>query len=181
MKTFLLLILILLNFNIGDELDSSLKVKIKPDSKIIIHGKSNVNKFSCTYYKSLEKDLNLKLNEYSNKINIQGAKISINSEGFECNHKIITKDLKSTINSDKYKHIDIEVKSIYRDKANIEIELSGIKKSYDIPILITDKKVTGLLEINIKDFNLKAPKKILGMVVLDNNIKIELILNYKFL
>lgn len=182
MRLFLLLCLILFGFNLSNDLDSNLKVRVQPDSKIVIHGKSNINRFSCTYSKSLEQDFNLKMNTHLNKVSLYGAKMSISSDGFDCKHRMISRDLKTTIKSDKYNHINIEVKNIYykhKDTiANVEIELSGVKKTYDIPITITDKKVSGLLKINIKDFKLEAPNKILGIVVLDNNIEIELILNY---
>jgi hypothetical protein len=157
-------------------------VKIHPESKITIHGRSNVNRFSCEYKGNLSQDFKLNLIKRPTKIEIQGGRISLNSNGFDCHHRMITKDLKTTINSEKYNHIDIEVKNVYYKGdeviSNIQIELSGVKKTYDVPVIITNNNVRGVLKIDIRDFNLKAPKKVLGMVVLDNNIEIEISLKY---
>ena len=113
------------------------------------------------------------------KIMLDGASISIKSSGFDCAHKIITKDFKTILKAEEYSNIKLEVKEITTQKehitAKLKVEIAGVFKEYIIPVVYDSKNnnVKGQLKINIKDFNLKAPKKLLGMVIVNNNVDIH--------
>ncbi|MBQ0736141.1 hypothetical protein [Aquimarina celericrescens] len=60
-------------------------------------------------------------------------------------------------------------------KAKIDITIAGKQKEYQTCINVRadhELKVNGVLDLDITHFDLKSPKKLLGLVKLDKNIKI---------
>jgi hypothetical protein len=110
---------------------------------------------------------------------LEGAKIDIKSTGFDCAHKMITKDFKSILKAEEYPHIVINVRELIIVKENISaklnIKIAGIEKEYMVPVAYNQNNgnVKGQLKLNIKDFKLKSPKKLLGMVVVNDNVEIS--------
>ena len=91
MKTIgIITVIILLSFGFSK---NQTKVKITNKSEVTIKGKSNVNSFECKYNSDfIENDLQVSIARNNNKILLDGAKIAIKSTGFDCAHKMITKD-----------------------------------------------------------------------------------------
>lgn len=178
MKTIgIITVIILLSFGFSKNVT---KVKITNKSEVTIKGKSNVNSFECKYNSDfIENDLQVSIARNNNKILLDGAKIAIKSTGFDCAHKMITKDFKSILKADEYPHIVINVKEINTTKENItaklNVKIAGVEKEYLVPVIFNSNtnNVKGLLKLNIKDFKLKSPKKLLGMVVVNDNVDIN--------
>lgn len=178
MKTIgIITVIILLSFGFSKNVT---KVKITNKSEVTIKGKSNVNSFECKYNSDfIENDLQVSIARNNNKILLDGAKIAIKSTGFDCAHKMITKDFKSILKADEYPHIVINVKEINTAKENItaklNVKIAGVEKEYLVPVIFNSNtnNVKGLLKLNIKDFKLKSPKKLLGMVVVNDNVDIN--------
>ncbi|MDP5028228.1 MAG: YceI family protein [Flavobacterium sp.] len=171
-----IVVCILLSFGFSK---NQTKVKITNKSEVIIKGKSNVNSFECKYNSEfIENDLHVSITRNNSKIVLEGAKLEIKSAGFDCAHKMITKDFKSILKADDYPHIEINVKEINTAKENIttklHVKIAGTEKEYIVPATYNQSNgnVKGLLKLNIKDFKLKSPKKLLGMVVVNDNVEI---------
>jgi len=170
-------VLILLSFGFTK---NQTKVKITNKSEVTIKGKSNVNSFECKYNSDfIENDLHVSVTRNNSKIVLDGAKIAIKSTGFDCAHKMITKDFKSILKAEEYPHIVINVKELNAVKENItaklNVKIAGIEREYLVPVTYnqTTNNVKGQLKLNIKDFKLKSPKKLLGMVVVNDNVEIN--------
>jgi hypothetical protein len=170
-------VFILLSFGFSK---NQTKVKITNKSEVIIKGKSNINSFECKYDSDfIQNDLQVSISKNNSKILLDGAKLAIKSTGFDCAHKMITKDFKTILKADEYPHIVINVKEINTIKesisAKINVKIAGIDKEYIVPITYNPNNgnVKGLLKLNIKDFKLKSPKKLLGMVVVNDNVEIN--------
>ncbi|WP_324067040.1 MAG: YceI family protein [Flavobacterium sp.] len=170
-------ILILLSFGFSK---NQSKVKITNKSEVTIKGKSNVNSFECKYNSEfIENDLHVSITRNNSKMLLEGAKIDIKSTGFDCAHKMITKDFKSILKAEEYPHIVINVRELIIVKENISaklnIKIAGIEKEYMVPVAYNQNNanVKGQLKLNIKDFKLKSPKKLLGMVVVNDNVEIS--------
>lgn len=178
MKTIgIITVIILLSFGFSK---NQTKVKITNKSEVTIKGKSNVNSFECKYNSDfIENDLQVSISRYSDKILLEGAKIAIKSTGFDCAHRMITKDFKTILKADDYPHIVINVKEISTAKENIttklHVKIAGVEKEYLVPVMFNQNtnNVKGQLKLNIKDFKLKSPKKLLGMVVVNDNVDIH--------
>ena len=169
-------ILILLSFGFSK---NQSKVKITNKSEVTIKGKSNVNSFECKYNSEfIENDLHVSITRNNSKMLLEGAKIDIKSTGFDCAHKMITKDFKSILKVEEYPHIVINVIELIIVKENISaklnVKIAGIEKEYMVPVVYNQNNgnVKGQLKLNIKDFKLKSPKKLLGMVVVNDNVEI---------
>ena len=185
MRIIAFFIVVILNF--GFVVKNKTKVKITNQSEVIIKGKSNVNTFTCTYDNSfLESEVNVNYIQRSSKTFLEGAKIKIKSNGFDCAHRMITRDFKSLLQTDKYDFIVIDVKEIDKKNENllakVTIEIAGVVKGFSFPIQFDEKlnNVKGSLNVDIKEFNLKPPKKALGIVKVNENVTInfDLYLNY---
>ncbi|MFY7987611.1 MAG: YceI family protein [Flavobacterium sp.] len=178
MKTIgVITVVILLSFGFSKNVT---KVKITNKSEVTIKGKSNVNSFECKYNSDfIENDLQVSIARNNSKILLDGAKIAIKSTGFDCAHKMITKDFKSILKADEYPRIVINVKEVNTAKENItaklNVKIAGVEKEYLVPVIFNSNtnNVKGLLKLNIKDFKLKSPKKLLGMVVVNDNVDIN--------
>lgn len=156
------------------------KVKITNKSEVTIKGKSNVNSFECKYDSEyIENDLHVLITRNNSKILLEGAKLEIKSNGFDCAHRMITKDFKSILKADVYPHIEINVKEISTVKENIsaklKVKIAGVENEYCVPVIFNSNtnNVKGQLKLNIKDFKLKSPKKLLGMVVVNDYVDIH--------
>ena len=155
--SILLLVFILLSFSHNP---IKTRVKITSKSEVTIKGKSNVNSFECKYDSDcIEDEISVAVTRSNTKILFEGAKISIQSKGFDCRHKMITKDFKKILKADDYSHIGIDLEELVTNKNEITAKICV--------------EIAGILKINIKDFCLQSPKKLLGFVTLNDNVAID--------
>lgn len=181
MKSLRVIIVVLVFLCFGFVTITKTKVKISPKSEVTINGKSNVNTFQCKYNSSYLEDeilvTSTKVNE--SKISLNNAKMAIKSKGFDCANRMITKDFKTILKADDYDNINIELKELDVNNnyimTKLNIEIAGKNKDYVIPMAFNQKtnNVKGTLRLNIKDFNLKSPKKLFGLIEVDNNVDIN--------
>lgn len=169
--------LLLINFNSM----TKTRVKISSKSEVSICGKSNINSFQCKYNSNfLEEEIVVtSIKSTDNIIYLNNAKIAIKSKGFDCSHEMITKDLKTTLKANSYENIYIQLKEIEFESseliARIEVEMAGKTKDYLVPMIFIENNnnVKGTLKLNIKDFNLKSPKKMFGLIEVQDNVDIN--------
>lgn len=181
MRTLKIVIVVLIFACFGFVSITKTKVKISSKSEVTINGRSNVNTFQCKYNSDFLEDeivvTSVKNNE--TKISLNNAKMSIKSKGFDCANKMITKDFKTILKADDYENINIELKELDVNNnyimTKLNIEIAGKNKDYVIPMAFNQKanNVKGTLRLNIKDFNLKSPKKLFGLIEVDNNVDIN--------
>jgi len=181
MKSLLITLLVLAFVCFGFVSITKTKVKISPKSEVTINGRSNVNTFQCKYNSSYLEDEILVTSTSVNdsKITLNNAKMAIKSKGFDCANRMITKDFKTILKADDYDNINIELKELDVNNnyimTKLNIEIAGKSKDYVIPMAFNQKSnnVKGTLRLNIKDFNLKSPKKLFGLIEVDNNVDIN--------
>jgi len=178
MKTVSVILVIFLSFSFAI---NKTRVKITDKSEVVIRGKSNVNSFQCRYNSNyIEDEVFISFSKNSSKTTISGAKIAIKSDGFDCGHKMITKDFKSILNANEYSYIFIDLKEFSSLEENnitakVNVEIAGVKKEFVLPITFDSKtnNVKGVLNLNINDFKLKPPKKLLGMIKVNEQVEID--------
>lgn len=188
MKKFKIAILGFLIFSFGFVDVLTKRVIISPKSSVTIYGKSNVNSFQCNYNSMyLDDEITVTaIKSSSSKLNLKNAKIAIKSKGFDCGNKMITKDFKSILKSDEFDNIYIELKELDINNrflmTKLNVQIAGVDKDYVIPMAYSkkDNNVKGTLRLNIKDFNLQSPKKIFGLIEVNDNVDIsfDLFLQY---
>ncbi len=89
------------------------------------------------------------------------------------------------LKTSEYPEIFLELKKLSMESsekaiAEVLISIAGKTETYKVPVEITEGPVsqyTGNLVLNIKDFNLEPPKKMLGLIVVKDDIEISFCLN----
>lgn len=117
---------------------------------------------------------------------VENAFIEIDLTEFDCGNPLVDKDFAKLLQMEKYPMLKIYLKQItlnelnagnLQGKADFEIEIAGINKHYEAKFItsITEgmRLVEGELELNISNFNLTPPKKLLGLIKVSEEIRIE--------
>lgn len=157
----------------------TLQVKIEEHSKISIKGTSNVNSFECVYEDKIEMlNRNIELQPKHQNYKIENAQLHLKAASFDCGGKRINKDFKGLLQTERFPHVDIEVNSINQKneqfEAEVNVHIAGHTKAYAFEVFNPDKNhFTGDLIIDITDFNLESPKKLMGLIEVNNLIDIN--------
>jgi hypothetical protein len=160
------------------------QVEIDPDSKMEIHGTTNVNSFACIQEEQLNDGaLNIQVVPDKQKWNLNNANLGVALIKFDCGIQQMTRDFRSTLRSEDFPFLELTINSILPVKeekeflANVTIDLAGEQNTYLIPIEVN--KENGKLHcigeriIDFEDFNIDPPVKFLGMVKVHDQIQIK--------
>lgn len=186
---FIIIIFLSLAFSIGI---NNTSIVISPKSQLVIKGTTNVSKFNCHFnIEEIKGPIPLSYVQNEEKYVFKKALLVLGNSCFDCGSSAINKDFVSLLKSNEYPQIVLELKEIKKDSkadnvvhALIEIFIAGESKLYFIPVKIEENKllkVSGSLNLNICDFNLEAPKKALGLIVVSDiiNINFDLLIQEK--
>lgn len=184
MKTWMLYLLLMINAGVMVAQSGFQKkaIQILPDSQLTISGDTNINEFECQFNtKHLKEHKNLRYSVQDNRIRFENAVLVLNNEDFDCGNKGINRDFRDLIQADEYPEITLELNQIKlegRNKARAEVTISiaGLENQYNIPVEIIDDPVPhfrGTLKININDFELHAPKKVFGLIVVKEDVDVN--------
>ncbi|MTE27721.1 YceI family protein [Winogradskyella ouciana] len=160
------------------------KAFLTSESELIIKGHSNVNDFQCQYdITELSDSIAISYRMVGDNLSFSKAKLELKSLSFNCGNKGINKDFNKLLKSDVYPKIRIDLvsaESSIEDSelvVTVDITICGISKSYEILIQVNkrngDLLVCGTLPIDINDFQLEPPKKMLGLIKVSNEIEID--------
>ncbi|WP_139001970.1 YceI family protein [Hyunsoonleella aestuarii] len=190
MNRFVAYIMILLMFSFNDYSDiRETLVVITPSSKVEIKGKTNINKFNCYFdCSNIKNPIPISYQFNDTNMLFHNTKLILQNSCFDCRNNGMNKDFYNLLNSDIHPSIMMELVSVKKQDLNtnfnalVNIELSGVKKSYYIPVIIEKNEsisINGSIKLNICDFNLDPPTKALGLIVVDEEIEIILQLEVK--
>lgn len=172
------------------EMFNDTSVLITPESQLLIKGKTNVSKFKCEFnINQINEPIPLYYQLVNNKMVFEKAKLKLDNQCFDCGSRGINKDFRALLKSEDYPEIELHLKEIKNIKTNpsqvnalLELHIAGKSNSYQMPLTIDNSQdicVSGLLKLNITDFDLVAPKKALGLVVVSDEIEINFQLIFK--
>ena len=157
---------------------------VSSESKLFIKGTSNVNKFECHYdVSNLTDPIPVKLTQDGQTLYFKNTKLILDTKCFDCGGKGINKDFRSILKANDYPHIVlnvIELNPVANDINTLEvllnIEIASVKKSYKMLTSLSSQdkyRISGKLKLNINDFDLESPKKMLGLIVVSEIIEIN--------
>jgi len=170
----------------------SYRIYFSPESSVKIKGTTNVNAFKCQYNLSEFSDsLIVDFLENEKEIEFNNTELILPNINFDCGHNGITKDFNKLLKTKEFPEIRLTILKVKTPKSNdcaatviLDITICGISNIYDIPISVnTDDGITvkGLLPINIEDFKLEAPTKVLGIIKVSKEIELDFYLKiHKF-
>ncbi|MDO7171725.1 YceI family protein [Mariniflexile sp. AS56] len=180
---FFISVLTVLGFTTRDSSLKKASVVITPESSLVVQGKTNVSTFSCAFNTNKFKNPMQVFYELDGG-NMVFSKTALILENncFDCGGNAINKDFQKILKSNKHPQIILLLKEIIpaenkmNVQASITIEIGGVTKGYKIPIKI--KNVDGLLisgdlDIRLSDYNLETPKKLFGLIAIDDTIEIN--------
>lgn len=181
---FILPFLVLGSFSQTNTVKNSKSVLITSESELQINGTSNVKDFTCEYeIQNLNKPIRIHYEKVDDIIRFEESMLILENNGFDCGGKGINSDFHGLLQSDTYPRIILRLKEIklkpnkkQTADALVEIEIAGLKQSYHMETKFNNEQdwlISGKLKLNIKDFDLEAPKKMFGLIVVSDEIEIS--------
>jgi hypothetical protein len=168
---------------------------IDPQSRLSIHGSTNVNSFRCNLRQYHNNDT-LEFIRGSEAIEMKFThnRMRIPVKGFNCGNNQITRDFLATLKSDAYPHLEIFFRSFrnhsIKDNSYIDgivdITLAGATKRYTVRYLARKPNedtilLTGTQAVNFGDFKLQPPQKMMGLIQVQECLEVEFDLTLKCL
>lgn len=183
---------ILLFFMLGLSIQAQSNMKtreitILPNSSLSISGSTNINTFDCNFNIQSFKNQAFQVH-YTDKnrvLHFKNSVLPLENKYFDCGNGKINKDFHKLLKTKEHPQILLKVKQINMSEGEeatvtLSFTIAGIENDYQFPIEISwenQLRFKGDLQLNIKDFNLEAPSKILGLIVLEEEIEINFNLN----
>ena len=191
MKTYLLF-LSLLTLSVAGFAQANVEtreIEILPESSLSISGNTNISQFECDFNTLCFDKQNITIH-YSSKgdiLDFRNSILPLENTNFDCGNRRINKDFRELLKTEKHPEILLRIKEIeMNDQENAHVtlnfEIAGKNKNYRFPVKITgDNQLCfeGNLALNIKDFDLEAPSKMFGLIVIEEEISINFKLNIK--
>ena len=186
---FILLILIGILVVSWKENIGCIKIKwvVLNNGSLHVNGSTNINNFSCIVSEDKPFDTLTCLINKDATVTMNGD-ISLDILGFDCHNPLMTADLRKTLKAKEYPKMKIQFISLnkYPDLKGtqeninglVKIELSGVTKTYEVnyKFLMDDKKILQLIgerKVNFSDFNLVPPRKLGGIIRVNDVLDVE--------
>ena len=155
---------------------------------ISIEGKTNVNKFEFIYDSSNAKTLHFEENQSKESFSGSAVNFELPVKAFESSNKKMNRDFYQMLKASHYPEISVKIKTAkLRQMSNgkqlpyldLELTLAGKTKTVESTCYYskdnTGNKIImkGITKINLHDFSLTPPKKMLGLVQVSETIFIN--------
>ena len=163
------------------------EIAILPNSNLSITGTSNITDFACDFNTLCFANNSFKVayTEKNGVLRFKNSILPLENINFDCGNRKINKDFHDLLQTEKHPKIllklkELDIRSAENALVTLTFNIAGIDKDYKFPIEITRGRelcFDGKLALNIEDFNLEAPKKMFGLIVIDEEIEINFNLN----
>lgn len=180
---FVLSIFLIFAFTKSDAGIQNTKVSILPESTLVVNGTTNVNSFQCVFNtQKLKNPVSVSYVLASGKLKFKETALVLDNYCFDCGGKGINRDFQSILQTNHYPQIRLILKEITELNRNnkvqtlVDVEIAGVKNEYLIPVKIKKEAHTiieGSLNLNLSDYKLTAPKKMFGLIAVDDEIAID--------
>ncbi|MFB9052539.1 YceI family protein [Formosa undariae] len=168
----------------GSPVKTEAEIVIKPSSKLTIQGITNITNFACKFNTVTLKDqIAISYTATNNEATFENALLILDNQEFDCGKRIINKDFNNLLKSDTHPQIAIRLKEVIRSKtepkkitAHVDFIIAGVTKTYQIPISVSrdhSLKINGKIRLNIRDFDLENPKKMLGLIKIEDVVTVH--------
>ena len=180
---FLVSILLAFAFTKTDTAIKSTSVVISPKSSLMVKGSTNINNFKCIYdIEKFNSPIPVIYYLSNGKLKFKETVLILENKCFDCGGRAINKDFQKILKTESYPQIKMFLKQVNGYDLNkslealVDLEIAGVKKPYTIKVNISkenDLTINGGLKINLKDFNIESPKKLFGIIKIDEIIEID--------
>jgi hypothetical protein len=167
---------------------------VEKNSSLNIQGETNINSFQCDVTEYLKPDtLVYTKNDATRKLSFTNSCLAIDVKRFDCHNKFITEDFRSALKADEnptLKVVFISIDQFSNSCINqtvqgiVDIELAHVIKraeiNYSVKMLTGNRiQMNGSQVFSFSDFNLRAPKKLAGLIRTKDKIKVNFQLFFK--
>lgn len=189
MKTALLLFLMMITLPIRAQEYQDVKyIDILPQSHILVRGDAKVTRFTCEFdLEHLKAPTAVQYHRGNSRIIFNDTELLLENRGFDCGNRNRNEDFHEMVQTEQHPHMKLELKEVNFESdskviATAGITIAGEENIYRIPVRITPgetPRFQGTFQVNIRDFGLEPIKKILGLIVVQDIIEIELDLSIR--
>jgi len=159
--------------------------QVDGNSVMRIEGTTNVNEFVCT---SIEYDGGDVMREYCDAqgVHFLEGVVKMSASGFDCQHAVMSKDFRKTLNASEFPEIIIEFNNLEEDlnypagtvfTGEVNITLSGVERTYNLTCRVLQDRnqryLKGSNEFKFTDFGIDPPKKFLGAIKVRNEVTVD--------
>lgn len=164
------------------------KSRIIPLSKssliLNIDVNTNVDCFTCEYESNLTDTIALANDDVKNLLFFEGIHLAIPVNFIDCHNNIMNRDMQNMLKANDHPQIMVDINNFKINKINsgtsiaeILINMDGVAKKYTITIANYFKNnrlyFHGSFPVNLTDFYINPPSKLLGLVKVDKTIGIS--------
>lgn len=189
MKRLIFLVLILLPLTVFNQkaMDIESLWKVSGTSKVMVEGSSNVNDFQCVTLNYEGADELKKFIHHDNGERLLTGAVEMKVRSFDCENRIMTRDLRETLKEQVYPNIVIELQSLrIPESAAQQQSVSGRAKvtiagtSWELDMSWTlirenasSMRLLGTHDFSFTQFNIEPPTKMMGMIRVKDEIKVD--------
>lgn len=156
----------------------------------MISGTTNVNQFRCRYQlKEFEIPVRMNPENRNGRIVFHNARLKLANDCFDCGGKGINADFREILQTERHPHVELTL--LYVDSKNqaedriavgLEIKIAGEARKYETYLNCDNRSeicVQGHLALKLSDFGLDPPKKVFGMIKVNDEIAVDFALVMK--
>lgn len=186
MKLALLIVIIL--FSAGRVADrANERWVVDATSELIIRGTSNVNNFVCrTDCYQVKDTLQFVSTDNDSEILFSHKALQIPLATFDCGSELITRDFRDALDANRHPLLSIRFLSLDQQIMTIksgsvsglvQIALAGTTRTYPVLYTISGSGNTltlaGARTVCFSDFNLQPPRKMMGLIRVQDDVDVE--------
>jgi len=181
-----ILLLILLTSFCYPRIEVVEKWKIEKDSNLYFEGRSNISSFSCGITEYLRPDtLFFYREELSQQVLSVKGGLTIDVNRFNCQQPYMNKDLIKTLKGNECPELKIALKTIgnfikpvKNIKGTVIISLAGVTRTMDVDYTVQyidqhNLRLQGYRKVLFSDFGLTPPRKLAGLVKVEEQIDVR--------
>lgn len=160
------------------------KLAIDQKSTFTLRGTSNVNSFSCSIIDSFcGEELDVCFTKAGNTISFDNAQFKVEVAQFDCQNKLITRDMQKTLEEEEYPHMNFKLLKInnweQEPTAELQITIAGKTNLYNlkyglVPVNNQAFKINLNTSFYMSEFDIVAPRALLGLVKVNETIEVDI-------
>jgi hypothetical protein len=161
---------------------------IEKSSSLNIQGSSNITDFTCEVTEYMRNDTLVYVrDEQHRKLHFLKSELSVDINRFDCHKNFITTDFRHTLKASTDRYLRIRLVSLddllptaAEQKVNgvAEIILAGVDKRLELVFTCRNLggnrlELTGMKDLHFSDFNLEPPRKLAGLIRINEDIRVN--------
>ncbi|MGC4128468.1 MAG: hypothetical protein QM564_02675 [Bergeyella sp.] len=148
--------------------NSGIQAVSAQENFVQINGSTNINNFKC-----INNAFNL---PEGTSLTGKLPAIALKVNDFDCHNKVMTKDFRETLHSDKYPNLDIKILKFVKNQnaysAQVEVLMMSKSRTYNVSFNLENGKYVGKKMVKFSEFGIRPPKKMGGMIIVKDDLNL---------